>query len=257
MPRERAPIPGVLTPDDRRGVEVAFGVGAAQVTRDHLISHVLGALSAAVPDELVFFGGTALARTHLPTLRLSEDIDLIAVGPRSAVGRRIEQALDAALGRAFGEIRFIPGFARTRGSEPVVLVAGDTSIQIQLLDPTGYPRWPSEQMDLVQRYADAPPARLTVPTRSAFVAAKVSAWSDRGAPRDLYDLWALQAQGAFDAEAARLFETIGPGGRPSAATFTNAPSTGDWERALAHQGRIEVDAESALLAVRSAWSSLA
>jgi predicted nucleotidyltransferase component of viral defense system len=43
-----------------------FGVGMEQVRRDHLISHVLAAISCDVStDALVFFGGTALSRTHL------------------------------------------------------------------------------------------------------------------------------------------------------------------------------------------------
>ena len=35
----------------------------------------LGAFAVSVADDVVFFGGTALTRTHLPDLRLSEDID--------------------------------------------------------------------------------------------------------------------------------------------------------------------------------------
>lgn len=51
--------------------------------RDHLISHLLGYLSAHFADRIVFIGGTALARTHLVDGQLSEDIDLIAVCSRS------------------------------------------------------------------------------------------------------------------------------------------------------------------------------
>src|ERR1035437_7763140 len=65
-------------------VAARFGVGMEQVRRDHLISHVLAAISSAVStEELVFFGGTALSRTHLADARLSEDIGLIA-----RIGRR-------------------------------------------------------------------------------------------------------------------------------------------------------------------------
>ncbi|ONI63410.1 hypothetical protein ALI44B_01375 [Leifsonia sp. ALI-44-B] len=46
--------------------------------RDHLISRILASLAQSVSDDVVFIGGTALARTHLPELRLSEDVDLIA-----------------------------------------------------------------------------------------------------------------------------------------------------------------------------------
>jgi hypothetical protein len=38
----------VLSDEDLAAVEEMFGVGEAQVRRDHLISHVLAALSALV-----------------------------------------------------------------------------------------------------------------------------------------------------------------------------------------------------------------
>lgn len=52
-----------------------FGVPRSQVNRDHAISHVLFALQN-LKSNYVFFGGTGLARTHLTSLRLSEDTDL-------------------------------------------------------------------------------------------------------------------------------------------------------------------------------------
>ena len=56
-----------------------FGVSVEQVRRDHAISHVLSALSPLdVADSIIFFGGTALSRTLLPRLRLSEDIEVIS-----------------------------------------------------------------------------------------------------------------------------------------------------------------------------------
>ncbi|NNH70014.1 nucleotidyl transferase AbiEii/AbiGii toxin family protein [Nocardia uniformis] len=38
-------------------------------------------------SERHFIGGTALARTHLVTGRLSEDIDLVALDNRAALAR--------------------------------------------------------------------------------------------------------------------------------------------------------------------------
>ncbi|MGQ9348980.1 MULTISPECIES: nucleotidyl transferase AbiEii/AbiGii toxin family protein [Mycolicibacterium] len=42
-----------------------------------------------------FIGGTALARTHLPDGRLSEDIDLVAVGSRKEVATELDATLPA------------------------------------------------------------------------------------------------------------------------------------------------------------------
>lgn len=81
-----------------------FVVARAQVERDHLISHLVGHLSAHFADRVVFIGGTALARTHLVDGRLSEDIDLTAVGSRSEVARDLDRALPRAVIRSHGRL---------------------------------------------------------------------------------------------------------------------------------------------------------
>ncbi len=53
----------MLEPDELADTAAAFGVAEDQVRRDHLISHLLFAL-AQLKLPVVFFGGTALARTH-------------------------------------------------------------------------------------------------------------------------------------------------------------------------------------------------
>ena len=73
--------PSGLRRDEATTVAQQFGVALEQVHRDHLISSILAALQAHA-GEVIFFGGTALARTYLPAGRLSEDIDLIAVTDR-------------------------------------------------------------------------------------------------------------------------------------------------------------------------------
>lgn len=84
------------------------------------------------------------------------------------------------------------------------MLLADVRVQIQLLASSGYPQWPTEIVELHQRYADAPSARMRVLTRPAAVAAKLSAWAGRRAPRDLYDLWALATRGDVDADAVAL-----------------------------------------------------
>lgn len=75
---------------DRTEIEAIagrFGAPDTQIIRDHLISHVLAAI-ADLPDRdrVTFFGGTALCRTWLPDLRLSEDIDLLVDSPTDGDG---------------------------------------------------------------------------------------------------------------------------------------------------------------------------
>lgn len=88
-----------MNDDERDVVAAQFGVSTEQVERDHLISHVLAFLSTSVEDQVQFIGGTALARTHLPTGRLSEDIDLIAIDDRKSVAASLDAALPRALSR--------------------------------------------------------------------------------------------------------------------------------------------------------------
>ncbi|MGO2036101.1 MAG: nucleotidyl transferase AbiEii/AbiGii toxin family protein [Brevibacterium sp.] len=130
----------------------------------------------------------------------------------------------------------------------------EARVQLQLLSRTGYPVWPTEYRDIDQRYSDAPPARLRVLTQPAFAPAKLSAWNDRAAPRDLYDLWAMAAHGMIDREAADLFNRYGPLTDPSAVSFSKLPSETEWQSALKHQGAEEVSAEEAAEVVREAWS---
>ena len=63
--------------DDRevRQRAEAAGVPTGQIVKDHLLSHLIHGLQAIT--NVTFIGGTALNRTHLDDLRLSEDLDLL------------------------------------------------------------------------------------------------------------------------------------------------------------------------------------
>jgi predicted nucleotidyltransferase component of viral defense system len=248
----------VLDPLEAAAVAEQYGVDDQQVRRDHLISHLLAVLAREVPNRVVFFGGTALARTHLPDGRLSEDIDLLAEPSRREVVNTVERVLASGVRREFGQLTWDPPLSAVRETAPAVLRAQDgLTIRIQLLDSTNHPRWPTESRDLVQRYSDAPAASLVVPTLAGFAASKTAAWHDRHAPRDLYDLWGLAQLGALNAESAAEFVTHGPtGGPPRPWMFTAAPTDSDWATQLGGQTRIAVDPATALLMVRSAWAAV-
>ncbi len=251
-PGESRPVPGVLDDSERLEIESRFGVDSDQVLRDHVISHVLAAIASAGTDDIIFFGGTALSRTHLLDLRLSEDIDLIALGDRRAVGDRIESAVARQLQRTLGAVQFTPRLRDTRHPEPSVMQVGDVRVQIQLLTAEGYPDWPTEIIEIEQRYRDASTARLRVLTAAAFVAAKLSSWSDRLAPRDLYDLWAMAEGGMINGDAVRLFGRVGPFTSAAKVSFAVIPSEAEWNAALGHQGIIRIGPQDAAIAVRDA-----
>lgn len=236
-----------------------FGVDMEQVRRDHLISHVIAAISARIPSkDVVFFGDTALSRTYLTASRLSEDLDLIAVAPRSQVSAALEAAIRTGLARSHGAVTWRPALTGTTGSQPAVLIVEDqTSVQLQLVEGSGY-SWPAEVHDLEQRYADAPPARMAVLTAPAAAAAKLAAWIERRAPRDLYDLWALAERGLITPEAVAVFVARGPFGQPPGEwVFAAGIDERDWRSALGHQTRLSIRADHALAVVRKAWLTAA
>lgn len=245
----------MLDPAEESAVADQFGVARPQVRRDHLISHLLAALSARAADHVVFFGGTSLSRTFIPDGRLSEDIDLIAVHERRPAAEVVADCLVRGVRREYPGLRWEPRLTDVRDTEPAVLVSPDgLTVRVQLLSATGYPPWPTERREIVQRYSDAPPATLTVLTLPAFVAAKTMAWVDRAASRDLYDLWLLTRRGAIDADAARLYTRFGQTGHPPTGDlFGRPPDETRWRQELSGQTRLEITAGEAIEIVRAAF----
>ncbi|QWF81525.1 nucleotidyl transferase AbiEii/AbiGii toxin family protein [Amycolatopsis sp. CA-230715] len=249
----------MLDPDEELAIAERFGVARAQVRRDHLISHLLAVLSAHLADEVLFFGGTALSRSFLPDGRLSEDIDLIALAKRDEVADALQHAVRRGTRREFPGLTWEPALTEVSDVDPAVIRLPDgTTVRVQLLRRTGYPPWPTERRDLVQRYSDAAPAELTIPTLESFAAWKTAAWVDRAAPRDLFDLWLLAGLGALDQGAGALFKRFGPVNRvPGPELFATGVDEERWRRELSGQTRLTVTAEEARLTVAGAWARLA
>ncbi|WP_330184984.1 nucleotidyl transferase AbiEii/AbiGii toxin family protein [Nocardia sp. NBC_01503] len=245
--------------DERDSVAIQFGVAPEQVERDHLISHLLAALSRGFGDRLHFIGGTALARTHLVNGRLSEDIDLVALDNRTVLAAELDAALPRSAARTYGRLEWAPPLSEVPDTEAANLrSASGASVKIQLLSAQGRTVWPTELRSLEQRYSDAPPAELFVPTLPAFAAGKTATWHDRRAPRDLWDLWALNGMGAIDDAAGALYRKHGPTNRlPTPQLFDHAPDDDDWNTQLAGQTRLTISAENALATVRDSWARIA
>lgn len=244
----------MLDPRELRDVAARFGVTEDQVQRDHLISHALAVLPGLAPD-VVFFGGTALARTYLPDARLSEDVDLYARG-RGGVVRVLTDGLPKALRREYPGVRWDPPLDRVREPEPALLVPRTGHpVRIQVLGGEGYTPWPTERRAIDVRYSDVPPVELVVPTRAAFVGMKAAAWLDRRAARDLYDLWALARAGAIDEAAAAAFQ-MGVGWWPRSRDLVRSSAADAWEPALAHQTADLPTEQEALHVVEAAFRAL-
>lgn len=124
----------MLDPAEETAVADQFGVARPQVRRDHLISHLLAALSTHAADEVVFFGGTSLSRTFIPDGRLSEDIDLIAVHERRGAAELVASCLVRGVRREYPGLRWEPHLTAVRDTEPAVLVSPEgLTVRVQLL----------------------------------------------------------------------------------------------------------------------------
>jgi predicted nucleotidyltransferase component of viral defense system len=245
-----------LTNAELEAVADEFGVAEPQVQRDYAISQLLAVLSQRAADRVIFYGGTALARAYLPHGRLSEDIDLISIGPRAPVAAILVEVLATGARRRIGAATWRPALSDVRPEQPAQLLTRLGTIKVQLLTDSHYEPWPTEYTRLHQRYADAEQATLQVPTRSAFAAWKTVTWDDRHAARDLWDLYALAVVGAIDPSAAMLYRQHGPSGEnPGAWLFDRLPSPADWTAALAAQTRLTVTALQAADVVRQAWAT--
>lgn len=228
-----------------------FGVPEAQIRRDHLLSH----LTAGLPpqDRVVFIGGTALNRTHLPDMRLSEDLDI----------HLVEGAAEDLVAQLIEAVRLdYPGITvdsrqRRYGVSTFSLQVDVLRVQVQVI--TNRPEWralPNEITPVRLRYSDlSESVDLVLPTVEAFAAMKLSAYVDRVAPRDLFDLRGLAERDALDDESLALVHQLL--GRPLARQeFESSPSQNEWDIELSHQVADAGSPEEALDVVRRRLAEL-
>jgi len=244
----------MLHPADLAEVTERFGVAAEQVRRDHLVAHLLSALATCAVGDLALIGGTGLAYTHLRGGRVSEDVDLL-VDPWSPVAEWIRDAVPQLLRREYPDLRWDPDPTQVRrqGSARLMATTGEV-VRVQLIAWEGdWRRYPTELMSLEARYRDVAPTWLRVPTPAAFAVMKASAWCDRHAARDLFDLAGLAELGAVDP----LAQTIAADalGRPIRGHDFRCRPPADWSLQLAHQTSHLPDPVAMMAAVGQVWEA--
>ena len=184
-----------------------FGVSPAQISRDHFISHVLRALGELHPD-VRFFGGTALCRTYLDPSRISEDIDLLHPCPRELL-TTLREKLPKAIRREFPNAVWSDVFSEGDGLACMLRPPDLDAIKVYAgRDGPDTAAWEFIPTRVRLRYGDLPQDQvLECPTAPTFAAMKLAAWSDRRAPRDLFDLAGLAALGTLeDPDVHRIFQ---------------------------------------------------
>lgn len=218
--------------DDQEIREVAarLAVPERQVRRDHLLSHVISGMAGA--EGVVLIGGTTLNRTHLPDVRLSEDLDL----------HLLDGSADALLDRTRRTVRLeFPGItviSRASRGDVVTYVLGVDDLRVQVQVVLRRHEWmqlPSQPMPVRLKYSDLQDSvELSIPTIDAFCAMKLSAYLDRKASRDLFDLMELVRIGSLGAESLALVRVL-LGRSILPQEFQTCPTAEEWEVELAHQ----------------------
>lgn len=237
--------------EERREWAGRFGVAPSAIDHDRLISHLLVALSTWYEDVL-FYGGTALSRTHLSGFRLSEDIDLQIDSPNrhaDQLGDHLRQAVRREYPNAAWERRSAP-----RGQTIAYLNADELAVRVHLIAPDE--GLPTETVPIELRYSDLPDSvSLRVPSRSALAAMKTGAYVDRAAPRDLVDLAGLADIGALNEEAARVLKDVfGMVVLRQEFDHVRPPTVRAWETELGRLMRKIPDPDACLRKVRNAYS---
>lgn len=121
--------------DDReiRDLATRRGVPEVQIRRDHLLSHLIAALP--LEERVVFIGGTALNRTHLPDVRLSEDLDVHLIAGKA------EDLIMGLIQDVRLEFPGISVISRTRHQDVVTNVFETDPLRIQIQVISNRPQW--------------------------------------------------------------------------------------------------------------------
>lgn len=239
--------------DDRevRRRASSLGVPESQVRRDHLLSHLINVLREA--QDVVFIGGSALNRTQLPDLRLSEDLDahLLDGDPQAVVDSLVRGVRLDFPSISQGE------YMRREDVHTFLLATGGLTVQVQIIRRRlEWTALPSEQTHVRLYYSDLPEtALLLAPSAESFGAMKLTAFIERKAPRDLFDLRGLAERGLLTEHTLELSRQLL--GRPlSPPEFDRTPGDEAWTIELAHQVADPGQPDDALRIVREALARL-
>ena len=176
------------------------------VEKDYVSGWVLFGLTQ-IPD-LVFKGGTALAKVYFPqTWRLSEDLDFVATPEKwEGLPGQVPQALNKVTAKSGIELNI-----KSQHSNP-----GYVQLKIQYTGPLGKnwlkvditPEPPIGKVlskSLSRSYSDYPDFTVRVESLEEIFAQKLRALVQRKKVRDYYDIWKMGEQKVNQAVVAKFF----------------------------------------------------
>ena len=241
----------MLDPNEASVIQARFGTSTLQIQKDHAISHILAAL-AEFKTELVFYGGTGLARTFLESRRLSEDIDLFT-NNRIDLNRELD-LIPELIFQEFPQAFWITRPSQiTEPGKALLVCHPSVHIEVQVISTQmrGWKEIPTALSEIHQRYSDAPRIKLRVPTLDGFCAMKLTAWFDRGASRDLFDLEGLTHLRPISEDTKALVTELL--GLRLTRRMLDRKIDGVWQDDLAHQTKLEITEGQALARVLEWW----
>jgi len=176
---------------------------SSQVEQDLVISRALVELyrHPLVAEHLVFRGGTALFKLHLPPARYSEDIDLVqkTPGPIGPLMDAIKEKLDPWLGepkrkQSEGRVTLIWRFGSEEGLALKLKVEINSREHFSVM---GYRQFP---FSVASRWYDGT-ALITSYHCDELLGTKLRALYQRKKGRDLFDLWHTASTQEVEPEA--------------------------------------------------------
>lgn len=212
-----------------------LGVQVAHIENDYVLCHLLASIAGELP-ELIFRGGTALARAYWPDYRLSEDLDFVGTQRIDAFARRLETAVSMA-GETTGLSLRLRSEPPRRGRYRTFVEWDSHALLVDVVMDDEVVIEP-DLLSLDLPYSDLRATR--VETRVLVLAEILgSKWfmlDDRIEPRDLFDLWTALTK--FDVSFADISKghKARYGYNPSSGALQGAKRLRDlWEVRLEHQ----------------------
>lgn len=212
-----------------------LGVQVGNVENDYVLCHVLVSIAGEL-QELVFRGGTALARVYWPDYRLSEDLDFVCTHRIDEFSRRLESAVSLAAERTGLPLRSRseqPRHGRHRTfvewESRAILV--DVVMEDEIaIEPDVLP------LDLPYSDLLATEVKTQVLVLAEILGNKWFMLDDRIEPRDLFDLWVALTKGDVSFGEISTGHKARYGYNPSSGALHRAKRLRDlWEVRLEHQ----------------------
>lgn len=212
-----------------------LGLDESHVENDYVLCHVLAAVSETFP-ELVFRGGTSLARVYWPDYRLSEDLDFTSHEPVEQLESRLRDAIEVARGRTTLDLALDFGAPRDSWSRSTVRW-GDHELLLDVNSDVEVAMGSSRQpIDLPYRDLQERGTTIEVFSLPEIMGNKWYMLNDRREPRDLFDIWSGLRRFEVSFDDLDRGHRARYGYPPSSGSLYNAKSLESlWETRLAHQ----------------------